>query len=202
MRRILASDSSTPSPRGSAPPERPVPAPRATTGTLSSWQARSTSRTSSSEEGSATTIGSCRYAESPSHSYERVSSSACSTASAGSRLRRRPATSAWRRKSIPVTATFIASSLQVILRPRQAVLGPFRRQILGAAPAPVAEAVDEREQGRKVDLAGPRLVASGNVGELHVPDAREIALDGRGEIISHHAHVVQVVLQLDVDRCG
>ena len=45
MRRIRASDSSTPSPRGSAPPESPVPAPRAVTGTFSSWQARSTSRT-------------------------------------------------------------------------------------------------------------------------------------------------------------
>jgi len=60
MRRIRASDSSTPSPRGSAPPERPVPAPRAVTGTFSWLQARSTSRTSSSVEGSATTIGSCR----------------------------------------------------------------------------------------------------------------------------------------------
>ena len=34
----FAIDSSTPSPGGSAPPERPVPAPRGTTGTPSAWQ--------------------------------------------------------------------------------------------------------------------------------------------------------------------
>ena len=33
-----ASDSSTPLPSGSAPPDSPVPAPRATTGTRSAWQ--------------------------------------------------------------------------------------------------------------------------------------------------------------------
>jgi hypothetical protein len=57
MRMNLASDSSTPSPGGSAPPESPVPAPRGTTGTPSAWQARSTSRTCASVSGSATTIG-------------------------------------------------------------------------------------------------------------------------------------------------
>ena len=38
MRMNFASDSSTPSPGGSAPPDRPVPAPRATTGTFMAEQ--------------------------------------------------------------------------------------------------------------------------------------------------------------------
>ena len=42
MRFIRASEITTPSATGSAPPERPVPAPRATNGTPCSWQSRTT----------------------------------------------------------------------------------------------------------------------------------------------------------------
>jgi hypothetical protein len=56
----LASDSVTPSRCGSAPPDNPVPAPRATTGTFSSWQARSTAATCDSVSGSATSSGNSR----------------------------------------------------------------------------------------------------------------------------------------------
>ena len=48
-----------PFPDGSAPPESPVPAPRAITSTFSSWHVLRTNCTSSSLAGSATTIGSC-----------------------------------------------------------------------------------------------------------------------------------------------
>ena len=59
-RMNFAIDSSTPSPGGSAPPDRPVPAPRGTTGTFMAEQVLRMRRTCSSVSGSATTIGSCR----------------------------------------------------------------------------------------------------------------------------------------------
>jgi hypothetical protein len=64
----FAIESRTPSPGGRAPPERPVPAPRGTTGTFMEEHVSSTRCTCSSVSGSATTIGSWRYAVSPSHS--------------------------------------------------------------------------------------------------------------------------------------
>ena len=45
MRFNFASDSNTPAACGSALPDRPVPAPRATTGVCNAWQSRSTSAT-------------------------------------------------------------------------------------------------------------------------------------------------------------
>jgi hypothetical protein len=56
----FAIDSSTPSPGGSAPPERPVPAPRGTTGIFKEKQVLRIRWTCSSVSGRATTIGSCR----------------------------------------------------------------------------------------------------------------------------------------------
>ncbi len=46
-----------PSSTGSAPPESPVPEPRATHGTSAAWQARSTACTSCAEPGSTTARG-------------------------------------------------------------------------------------------------------------------------------------------------
>ena len=54
--------------RGRAPPESPVPAPRATTGTPRREQVRITSCTCSTVSGSTAISGTCRYAVSPSHS--------------------------------------------------------------------------------------------------------------------------------------
>ena len=48
---MRASEMTTPPAIGVAPPERPVPAPRATNGTPSRWQARTTACTSSVEAG-------------------------------------------------------------------------------------------------------------------------------------------------------
>ena len=47
----------TPSATGSAPPERPVPAPRATNGTWCSWQSRTTACTSAAERGQHDEVG-------------------------------------------------------------------------------------------------------------------------------------------------
>jgi len=74
----------TPLPSGSAPPESPVPAPRATTGTPRSLHTRNTACISSMVRGNATASGSWRNAVSPSHSYGFRSVFRCSSASAGS----------------------------------------------------------------------------------------------------------------------
>ena len=68
MRRIRESAIRTPSSTGSAPPESPDPAPRATQGTPASWQARTTRCTSSAVPGSTTARGVTAYCSSPSDS--------------------------------------------------------------------------------------------------------------------------------------
>ena len=56
----------TPSATGSAPPERPVPAPRATNGTSAPAQVRTTAATCSVVSGSTTAAGETRRPVSPS----------------------------------------------------------------------------------------------------------------------------------------
>ena len=65
---MRASEITTPPSTGSAPPERPVPAPRATNGTPSAWQARTTACTASAVSGWQTSAGIARWPVSPSHS--------------------------------------------------------------------------------------------------------------------------------------
>ena len=79
----FASDSRTPRLSGSAPPDRLVPAPRATTGTRAAWQRFRISTTCASFSGIATAAGCSRYIVSPSHSYGFVSSAAVSSAAGG-----------------------------------------------------------------------------------------------------------------------
>src|SRR6266511_1172618 len=71
MRINRASEMTIPSATGSAPPERPVPAPRATNGIRSALQSRTTACTSSTLPGSATSAGTTRWPVRPSHSYVR-----------------------------------------------------------------------------------------------------------------------------------
>ena len=68
MRRIRASTMSTPSDTGRAPPERPVPDPRATNGTPAWWQILTAPWACSAVSGSTTTLGMTRKLASPSHS--------------------------------------------------------------------------------------------------------------------------------------
>src|SRR5210317_480772 len=75
---------------GSAPPDRPVPAPRATTGTSFAAHRRRVSCTCSTVSGITTASGRLRYADRPSHSYGRSSSMEESTHWAGSWLRSCP----------------------------------------------------------------------------------------------------------------
>jgi hypothetical protein len=61
----------TPSATGSAPPERPDPAPRATHGTSAAAHALTQACTSSALPGSTATAGSAVYCSRPSDSYVR-----------------------------------------------------------------------------------------------------------------------------------
>ena len=60
MRRIRASPITMPSATGSDPPDSPVPAPRATNGTRSRAQTRTTAATSSVVAGNTTSAGTTR----------------------------------------------------------------------------------------------------------------------------------------------
>ena len=79
FRRVSAI--STPSSAGSAPPDRPEPAPRATNGTPASWQARTMACTSSADPGSTTAPGVALKCMSPSDSYVRSASRSVTTCS-------------------------------------------------------------------------------------------------------------------------
>ncbi len=92
----FASDSTTPISCGVAPPESPVPAPRATTGTPIRWQIRRIAAACVSVSGSATTMGDALYAVSPSHSYGTVSSWRNNIAERGNTPASAAATSDWR----------------------------------------------------------------------------------------------------------
>ena len=65
---MRASEITIPSATGSAPPESPVPAPRATNGIAASLQMRTTACTSAVVAGNATSAGITRRPVSPSHS--------------------------------------------------------------------------------------------------------------------------------------
>ena len=66
--RIWDSTTRTPSACGSAPPDSPVPEPRATYGTCAAMQARTTSATCAVLRGSTTSAGVTLYCARPSHS--------------------------------------------------------------------------------------------------------------------------------------
>ncbi len=107
MRLSLASTSSTAPSTGSAPADRPVPAPRATTATLFAWHSCRIAATCASFSGSATTSGVLRYAARPSDSNGSRSSRSLSTQCAGSRLRN------WERKAGLIMAKTEAVRLRV-----------------------------------------------------------------------------------------
>ena len=65
---MRASEITTPSATGSAPPDSPVPAPRATNGTREALQARTTACTCSVVSTRQTSAGTTRRPVSPSHS--------------------------------------------------------------------------------------------------------------------------------------
>ncbi len=84
---MRASPITIPSAIGIAPPERPVPAPRATNGTPWSDAIATAAATSAVVRGSTTACGIARQPVRPSHSYVRSSAGSVSTASRGSAAR-------------------------------------------------------------------------------------------------------------------
>src|SRR5438046_4070792 len=58
----------------------------------------------------------------------------------------------------------------VALAPDEALDGVAERGVFAADPAGVAQFVDAAEDKVPADLAGARLVAAGDVGQLHVVD--------------------------------
>ena len=84
--------------------------------------------------------------------------------------------------------------------PAEAFDGRRRAACIRSRSSRVAERVEMAEQEGVVDLAGARLVAAGIVGELHMGDARQVPLHGRGELAFHALHVVDVVLQEQIVR--
>ena len=54
------------------------------------------------------------------------------------------------------------------------------------------------QQEAVVDFARAGFVARGRIGDLHVRDPRQVALDRLGEVAFHDLHVIDVVLQEQV----
>src|SRR5690606_7873953 len=81
MRRIRDVTTSTPSVRGRAPPDSPVPEPRATYGTPCATQVRTTSATCAAVVGRTTTPGTAAWEVSPSQAYVRSSPGSVTTPS-------------------------------------------------------------------------------------------------------------------------
>src|SRR5262247_3289396 len=74
---------------------------------------------------------------------------------------------------------------QVRPRPAQSFRRRPGRLVLATNPALVAQLVDELEQERVIDLARAGLVAARVIGQLHMRNALQIALDGWREIAFH-----------------
>ena len=66
--------------------------------------------------------------------------------------------------------------------------------IFAANPARVTQLVDLRQQIAKVDFTGARFVPPRRVGQLHMTDDWQDALDCWREIAFHDLHVVNIVL--------
>ena len=129
MRDIRANEITTPPSTGMAPPERPVPAPRGTSGTPCSAQKRASFATSAVSFGRTTASG-VAISTAPSYSYRRRSSRAHSTFSAPRRSRSAPASSAPRR---PARTT--AGAAVMARGPRGPAPPPRDRQPPGASAA-------------------------------------------------------------------
>src|SRR5213079_1682334 len=131
MRFSRVSTSSTASASASAPPDRPVPAPRGTNGTPSAASSRTTATTSSRLPGSTTTPGTRRWVGSPSRAYV-IRSGSARAARRRSRRAPRPATPLAPPARLPLRRSRgaldlgVAAAAPVAPRP-----SPHRRPALG-----------------------------------------------------------------------
>src|SRR4029078_1524069 len=84
--------------------------------------------------------------------------------------------------------------------PTEAFNGRRPRLVFAPDPATITNSVEMTEQEGVVDLAGPRLVAAGVVGELDMGDVGQVLLQASGNITFHYLHVVDVVLHEQIAR--
>src|SRR5204863_219449 len=167
MRFSRVSTISTASSSASAPPDRPVPAPRGTNGTPSAASRRTTATTSSRLPGSTTTPGTRRCVGNPSRAYVTRSGSAVRT---------------WRAPTISLSAAASDSP-----SPPLPAAVTWRARSRGGArharrPAPVGERLVRLDEGDAADVArirygiGVRRGVGRHVGDPEPPVTRETVL--------------------------
>ncbi|QTK81675.1 Hypothetical protein AT6N2_L0801 [Agrobacterium tumefaciens] len=88
--------------------------------------------------------------------------------------------------------------LLICFQPAKTCAGGRRRSIFAADPSFVTKFIQALEDEIVVDLARPRLMTSGIIGDLNVADSVLQALEGRDEIALHDLHVVEVILYQQV----
>src|SRR4029079_9180038 len=84
--------------------------------------------------------------------------------------------------------------------PTEALYGRRPRLVFAPDPAAITNSVEMAEQEGIVDLARPRLIAAGVVGELDMGDAGEVPWQASRDAALHDLHVVDVVLHEQVAR--
>src|ERR671921_1221194 len=167
--RSRDSTSRTPSALGSAPPDRPVPEPRATKGTPASEQSRTVSTTCCRLSASTTIAGVTLKFANPSHSYVRTCARSVSTRSVPTAVRSRSASAAVRSETTGSAMAVMASSRHPL---GGSVGRRSRHALVGRQGQEVGVLVGHRhleEQGAGVvPAAGGEGVAAGLGDGLHL----------------------------------
>ena len=104
---------------------------------------------------------------------------------------------------IPVPMNPILSavrlSLRVLLHPAQRILGPLGAGlVLETDPGVISGIVDGREDDRPVELAGAGLVPAGVIGDLNMPDRRDVVANRGDDLALGPLGVIDVVLDLQI----
>src|SRR3712207_4062715 len=164
--RSRDSTSRTPSALGSAPPDRPVPEPRATKGTPASEQSRTVSTTCCRLSASTTIAGVTLKLANPSHSYVRTCVRSVSTRSMPTAVRSRSA-------SAVVRSERTGSAMAVMASSRHPLGGAgSRHALVGRQGQEVGVLVGHRhlqeQRAGVVPAAGGEGVAAGLGDGLHL----------------------------------
>src|SRR4051794_39044529 len=166
--RSRDSTSRTPSALGSAPPDRPVPEPRATKGTPASEQSRTVSTTCCRLSASTTIAGVTLKLANPSHSYVRTCARSVSTRSVPTAVRSRSASAA-------VRSERTGSAMAVMVSSRHPIggsVGRSRHALVGRQGQEVAVVVGDRhlqeQRAGVVPAAGGEGVAARLGDGLHL----------------------------------
>src|SRR5205823_671630 len=85
----------------------------------------------------------------------------------------------------------------VALAPGEALDGVAERRVFAADPSRISELVDAPEHVFPADLAGPRLVPAGHIGQLHVLDRGQQLFQAGGHVALRGLAVIDIELQPD-----